>query len=216
MKHLTTLFVLSVLSLLFVGCVNVRVNTPSAEDWKEWLPKFEKMPKQRKGVVTKNGEPLTLLGPAKKVDDEAPGFKAVDKDYNKVDLKEFKGKVIIIAAVPSVDTKVCGLETRKFNEDASQLSDVVLITISHDLPFALSRFCAAEGINNIHVWSDHVYMEFGVKYGVLIKESILLARSVFVIDKKGKISYIQIVPDLSSEPDYQAALDAARAALQQE
>ena len=215
MKKFIMLLLSSVLIILFVGCVRVRVNTPSAEDWKSWLPSMETRPQEHKGEVTKNGEPLTLLGSSRKVGDKAPDFKAVDKNYNAVELKEFNGKVILIAAVPSVDTKVCSMETRRFNAEASKLNDVALITISHDLPFALERFCAAEGINNIHVWSDHLYGQFGLKYGVLIKENLLLARSVFVINKKGKISYIQIVPDITHEPDYEAALQAAQDALKE-
>jgi thiol peroxidase len=210
MKKFMTLVAVATISLLFASCVRVSVQTPSTEELKGWIPSIERSPKERKGEVTKNGEGLTLLGPRKKVGDKAPDFKAVDGDYNKVELKDFKGKVILIAAVPSVDTKVCNLETRKFNEAASKLNDVVLITISHDLPFALSRFCGAEGINNIHVWSDHLYGQFGLKYGVLIKENLLLARSVFVINKKGKITYMEIVPEITHEPNYEAALQAAQ------
>jgi len=213
MKKFMTLVAVATISLLFASCVRVSVQTPSTEELKGWIPSIERSPKERKGEVTKNGEGLTLLGPRKKVGDKAPDFKAVDGDYNKVELKDFKGKVILIAAVPSVDTKVCNLETRKFNEAASKLNDVVLITISHDLPFALSRFCGAEGINNIHVWSDHLYGQFGLKYGVLIKENLLLARSVFVINKKGKITYMEIVPEITHEPNYEAALQAAQDAL---
>jgi thiol peroxidase len=213
MKKFMTLVAVATISLLFASCVRVSVQTPSTEELKGWIPSIERSPKERKGEVAKNGEGLTLLGPRKKVGDKAPDFKAVDGDYNKVELKDFKGKVILIAAVPSVDTKVCNLETRKFNEAASKLNDVVLITISHDLPFALSRFCGAEGINNIHVWSDHLYGQFGLKYGVLIKENLLLARSVFVINKKGKITYMEIVPEITHEPNYEAALQAAQDAL---
>lgn len=202
-----------VLFLGFIGCTRVTVNVP---DWKDFVPTLERVPQERTGEVTKDGEDLTLLGPLKKVGDKAPNFKAVDKNGGKVELKNFKGKVILIASVVSVDTKVCDIETRRFNEEAAKLPDVVLITISQDLPFTLEHYCAAGGIDKIHVWSDHAYCEFGMKYGVMIKESRLLARAVFVINKEGKISYMEIVPELTNEPDYAAALQAVQDALKEQ
>jgi thiol peroxidase len=199
--------------LSFMGCTRVNVNVPS---WRDFVPTIEREPQERTGEVTKNGEDLTLLGPEKKVGDKAPNFKAIDKSGGKVELKNFKGKVILIASIVSVDTKVCDIETRKFNEEAAKLPDVVLITISEDLPFALEHYCAAGGIDRIHVWSDHAENQFGLKYGVLIEEDRLLARAIFVINKDNRISYIQIVPELTHEPDYAAALRAVQDALKKQ
>jgi thiol peroxidase len=131
-----------------------------------------------------------------------------------VNFSSFLGKVCIISSVPSLDTSVCSLQTKKFNEQAGRLGpDVAIIIISMDLPFAQSRFCGAEGIKNLQTLSDHRNASFGLAYGVLIKELRLLARAVFVVDRKGIIKYVQIVDELTMEPDYQAALDAVREML---
>ena len=168
-------------------------------------------PKERAGLVTMKGEPLTLLGPALTVGDRAPDFTAVDRQWNVVSLDDFRGKVVLISAVPSVDTSVCAVQTRRFNEEAAGLPEgVVIVTISQDLPFALGRFCGAQGIDRIQVLSDHVEADFGLSYGVLIKGMRLLARSVFVVDAEGRIAYVQIVPELTEQPDYEAALNAVR------
>jgi len=169
------------------------------------------MAEERTGLVTMKGEPVVLLGPSLKVGDAAPEFAAVDRGWQKVALSEFRGKVVLISAVPSVDTSVCSLQTRRFNEAAAALPpDAVVLAISQDLPFALGRFCGAEGIERLQVLSDHVDAEFGASYGVLIKGMRLLARSVFVIDKQGRIAYIELVPEITDHPDYEAALDAVR------
>lgn len=166
---------------------------------------------ERPGVVTMKGEPLTLLGPALKLADPAPAFSVRDSELNEVRLSEFAGQVVLVSAVPSVDTKVCAAQTRRFNEEAAGLPDnVAILTISMDLPFALGRFCAAEGIDRIRTLSDHAEASFGTAYGVLIKGLRLLARSIFVIDQKGEIAYMEIVPELTDHPDYGTALDAAR------
>ena len=166
---------------------------------------------ERNGVVTFQGKPLTLLGPDVKVGQAAPEFTVVDETFKPVSLSELAGKVILISAVPSLDTSVCSLQTKRFNEEAAKLADeITVLTISEDLPFAQKRFCSNEKVEGHRVLSDHVYRQFGHKYGLLIKDMMLLARTVFVIGKDGLISYRQIVGELSKEPDYDAALAAAR------
>ena len=166
---------------------------------------------ERNGVVTFKGNPLTLLGPEVQVGQAAPEFTVVDKDFKPVKLSEFAGKVVLISAVPSLDTKVCSIQTKRFNEEAAKLADeITVLTISEDLPFAQGRFCSSEKVEGHKVLSDHVYREFGQKYGLLIKDMMLLARSVWVIGKDGKIKYRQIVGELTEEPDYGAALATAK------
>ncbi len=166
---------------------------------------------ERKGVVTMKGRPLTLVGKELKVGEAAPDFTVLDNDLSPVKLSSFRGKVCIISAVTSLDTSVCDLETRRFNQEADKLSpDIAILTISMDLPFAQKRWCGAAGVDKVVTLSDHRDASFGKAYGVLIKELRLLARSVFVIDGDGIIRYIQIVKENSNEPDYEAALNAAR------
>ncbi len=170
---------------------------------------------ERKGVVTIHGNPLTLLGPELKVGDKAPAFEVVDGEFKPVRSADFAGKVMLISAVPSLDTPVCSLQTKRFNEEAAKLpKNVAVLTVSQDLPFAQSRFCAAEKVGGIKVLSDHVSRSFGLGWGVLIKENGLLARSVWVVGRDGKIAYVQTVPELTHEPDYSAALTAARRAVE--
>ncbi len=167
--------------------------------------------KERKGQITFKGNPLTLLGGELKTGQQAPDFTVIANDMSEVKFSSFAGKVCIICSVPSLDTPVCDTETRRFNEEASNLGDSVkVLTISMDLPFAQKRWCGAAGITNVQTLSDHRDANFGMTYGVLIKELRLLARTVFVVDKNGKIAYIQIVKEMTSEPDYQAVLDAAK------
>jgi thiol peroxidase len=167
--------------------------------------------KGRAGIVTFHGNPVTLLGPDIKVGDDAPGFRVVDRQFSEVKLADFAGKRVLISAVPSLDTLVCGVQTRRFNEEAENLpDDVVVLTISQDLPFAQLRFCDAENVENTMVLSDHVWREFGMRYGVLIEENALLARSIFVISAQGKVMYREIVPELTDHPNYDEALAAAR------
>ncbi len=169
------------------------------------------MTEEREGVVTMKGDPLVLLGPQLEVGDEAPGFTAVDRGLQPVSLSDFAGRTVLISAVPSVDTSVCSLQTKRFNEEAAALpEDVAVVTISMDLPFALDRFCGAEGIDRIQVLSDHAQASFGGAYGVLVKGLRLLARSVFVIDADGRIAHAEIVPELTDHPDYEAALATVR------
>jgi thiol peroxidase len=166
---------------------------------------------ERTGAVTAGGNPVTLLGNEIKVGDEAPDFEVVGNDMKPVRFSSFGGKVLIVASVPSLDTAVCDVETRRFNTEAAGLgNDVRILTISMDLPFAQKRWCGAAGVTQVTTLSDHRKAEFGNAYGVLIKETRLLARAVFVVDREGVVRYVQIVDDLSHEPDYDAALRAAR------
>ena len=144
--------------------------------------------------------------------DAAPAFAAVANDLATYNFAAKPGQVYIIAAVPSLDTSVCSMETKRFNDEAGKLSNVTILTISMDLPFAQKRWCGAEGVKNLQTISDYRDRAFGKAYGVYIKENGLLARTVFVVGKDGKIAYMQIVPELATEPNYQAALDAAKKA----
>ncbi len=165
--------------------------------------------------VTMKGEPVSLRGPELEVGQEAPDFTAVHSDWSEVSLADFSGKVVLISAVVSVDTSVCSLQTQRFDREVEELPDgVVVLTISRDLPFALDRFCGAQGVERMHVLSDHPAGEFGESYGVLIEDMGLLARSVFVVDRAGRIAYKEIVPEVTDHPDYEAALEAARKAAE--
>jgi thiol peroxidase len=166
---------------------------------------------ERTGVVTVGGNPVTLTGNEINVGDKAPDFEAVDNDMKPVRFSSFDGKVRIIASVASLDTATCDVETRRFNTEAAGLGDdVAIVTISMDLPFAQKRWCGAAGIDSVTVLSDHRAADFGNAYGVLIKETRLLARAIFVVDQEGVVRYTQIVKELSQEPDYSAALKAAK------
>jgi thiol peroxidase len=163
--------------------------------------------------VTFQGNPLTLTTNAPKVGDPAPDFEVLSNDLSPVTLSSLQGKIRIIISVPSLDTPVCDTEVRTFNEHATSLSDdVAVMAISMDLPFAQARWCGAAGIQNVQTLSDHLAGQFGEAYGVLIKELRLLARAVFVVDKEGVIRYIQIVDELTNEPDYEAAFKALKEA----
>ena len=169
---------------------------------------------ERKDAVTMKGKGLTLVGNEVKVGGAAPDATLIANDMSKVNLSSFKGKVCIICSVPSLDTSVCSTMTRTFNEKASELGDdVVILTISMDLPFAQKRWCGAEGIERVKTLSDHREAAFGENYGLLIKELRLLGRAVFVVDKSGVIKYKELVKEISSEPDYDAALEAAKKLL---
>jgi len=170
--------------------------------------------KENKGVVAFTGTPLTLLGEMIQVGNTAPDFTAVGRDSKPVSLSDFKGKTVILSVFPSIDTGVCAMQTKRFNKEATSLSEnVVVLTLSKDLPFALGRFCAAEGIDRIHTLSDYMQSEFGRKYGFLIKENMLLARGVVVINPEGKVVYVEYVKELTTEPDYEKALNAAKSTL---
>ncbi len=166
---------------------------------------------ERKGVVTMKGSPVTLVGNEVTVGQAAPDFTVVAHDLSTATLSQFKGKKIIISAVPSLDTPVCDRETKRFNLEAGKLgADVIVLTISMDLPFAQKRWCAASNATNIKTLSDYKIASFGNAYGVFIKEFHLLARSIFVIDTKGIIQYIQIVKEIATEPKYDDVLNAVK------
>ena len=159
---------------------------------------------ERPGIVTMKGNPLTLMGHEVMVGEPAPDFVCLDNNLNPVKFSSFRGKTCIIASVPSLDTPVCDLETRKFNEEAGRLGpNVLILTISMDLPFAQKRWCAGAGVSHLKTLSDHRDGSFGMAYGVLIKELRLLARAIFLIDPKGTVQYVQLVKEVTKEPDYE-------------
>ena len=165
---------------------------------------------ERRGVITRANVPLTLIGPELEVGDKAPDFSLLRTDMSEARPDDFAGKTLLLVTVPSLDTKVCDIEGRRFNEEATLLHGVAVLVVSVDLPFAQARWCGARGIKNLTTLSDYRTHTFGRMYGVLIKEMQLLARTIFVIGPDGRIRYIQIVRDITSEPDYAAALKAAR------
>ncbi|WP_321531659.1 thiol peroxidase [uncultured Desulfuromonas sp.] len=172
------------------------------------------MAEKRTGVITFKGNAVTLVGPDINVGDAAPDFKVVDNGLQPVTLESAKGKVQLIAVVPSIDTGVCDTMTRKFNQDAADLPEnVAVYTISVDLPFAQGRWCGNAGIERVKTLSDYQERSFGLAYGLLIDELKLLARAVYVVDTEGKVAYREIVSEVTSEPDYQAALNAVKALL---
>jgi thiol peroxidase len=169
---------------------------------------------ERKGAVTMRGNPLTLVGKPVTVGNKAPEAELLDNDLKATRLSSFKGKVVVICAVPSLDTPVCDMETRRFNQEATRLGEpVVVLTVSTDLPFAQKRWCGAAGVDRVKTLSDHRETAFGLSYGVLIKELRLLARSVFVLDRNGVIQYVQHIKEISQEPDYEAVVAAVKTLL---
>ena len=167
---------------------------------------------ERKNVITFKGNPLTLIGPEIKAGSQAPDFKALAKDLSEVTLASSKGKTRLISVVPSLDTPVCELQTKRFNEEASKLpSDVVVLTVSMDLPFAQTRFCGAQHADKIVCISDHRDASFGKAYGVLIKELRLLARAIFIIGADDKVLYAEYVKEVTQHPDYDKALNTLKA-----
>jgi thiol peroxidase len=168
---------------------------------------------ERTGEVTFKGNPLTLLGTTPSEGEEAPNFVALDNALEQVEFNDFRGRPVLLVSVPSLDTPVCDTEARRFNEEAADLSeDVAVLVVSMDLPFAQKRWCGAHGIERVQTLSDHRDAGFGSAYGVLVKELRLLARAVFVVDREHRVRYVQIVPEMTDEPDYDAALRAAREA----
>ncbi len=166
---------------------------------------------ERTGLVTLGGKPVTLLGDEVKVGDEAPDFTAVGNDMKPVRLSQYKGRVVVISSVHSLDTPVCNIETRRFNTEAANLGpDVVILTVSMDLPFAQKRWCGAAGIDKVITVSDHRDASFGTAYGVLIKDLRLLARAVFVVDRQGVVRYVQLLKEVGTEPDYASVLRAVK------
>jgi thioredoxin-dependent peroxiredoxin len=173
------------------------------------------MPTVRTDVFKLGDKFATLLGDDVKVGETAPEFTAVVPGWAKVNpLEESKGKVIILSAVPSLDTEVCDRETRRFNLEAAKLSDeIVIYTISTDFPMAQKRWCGAAGIEKVKVVSDVLETEFGLKYGLLLKERRFFRRAVFIVGHDGKLTYVNYLPVLGQEPDYDEVINAAKAAL---
>ncbi len=167
---------------------------------------------ERQNIITFKGNPLTLVGPEIKVGSQAPDFTVTSRDLKPFKLSDYKGQTVVISSVPSLDTPVCEIQTKKFNQEAGSLNAKIL-TISMDLPFAQKRFCEATQVPNITPLSDYKDREFGQKYGLYIKELGLLARAVFVISPAGKITYIEIVKEVTQEPNYQAAVEMVKTAV---
>ncbi len=161
------------------------------------------------GVITMKGNPLTLVGNEIKTGDNAPDATLVANDLSEVKLSSFKGKKVILSVVPSLDTPVCDLQTKRFNQEAGKLENVVILTVSKDLPFAQRRWCGAANVTAVKTLSDY-RGNFGELYGVLIKGLNLLARAIFIVDEQGKVTYTQIVKEVATEPNYEEVLKAAK------
>ncbi|TDM15798.1 thiol peroxidase [Macrococcus bovicus] len=160
--------------------------------------------------VTFKGTPMTLIGEQVKEGSVAPDFSVLANDLSVRTLADFEGKKKLISVVPSIDTGVCSTQTRTFNENASDVDNAVVITISCDLPFAQAKWCAANGLENVVTLSDHKDLSFGTSYGVVMEELRLLARSVFVLDADNKVVYTEIVPEGTDHPDYDKAVEALK------
>lgn len=167
--------------------------------------------KERTGIVTMKGNPVTLVGNEIAAGDTAPDVELTATNLSPVRISAYRGKVCVISSVPSLDTPVCDMETRRFNKEAMALGeDVAILTVSMDLPFAQSRWCGAAGVDRVVTLSDHRTAAFGEAYGVLIKGIRLLARAVFVVDREGVVRYVQTVGEIASEPDYDAVIAAVK------
>ena len=163
-------------------------------------------------LVKAGNKYVTLLGNQVNVGDKAPGFKVVDENFSPITLEKFENKTVLISVVPSLDTGVCSLQTKRFNEEVANLpNDIVMLTISNDLPFAQKRFCKVENIDKLQVLSDAVWRQFGHNYGLLIKDMGLLTRAIFVIDEQGTVAYKELVDNISKHPDYEMALATLKA-----
>jgi len=165
--------------------------------------------------VTLKGNPMQLSGSLPEVGHSAPNATLINNDLAPVDLDSFRGKIVVLSVVPSLDTPICDMQTRRFNQEAEKMGErVQVLTISMDLPFAQKRWCGAAGIERVMTLSDYQNAEFGTKYGVLIPALRLLARAVFVVDAKGVIRYVQLVPEIGQEPDYAPVLEAVKGLMQ--
>lgn len=165
---------------------------------------------RRKGIVTMDGNPMTLLGPEIKVGMKAPDFKVIDNNMEEFSLKSGSGKVRIFSVVPSIDTGVCSFQTRRFNEEAAEFPEVEIWTISVDLPFAQGRFCDAEGIDKVKLFSDHRTLSFGENYGFAMEEVRLLSRGIVILDKDDVVKYVEYVKEVTEHPDYEKALEEVK------
>ncbi|GIO95901.1 putative thiol peroxidase [Paenibacillus lautus] len=169
------------------------------------------MAQERSGAATFKGNPITLIGPQLKAGDAAPDFTVSKNLLEDASLKDYAGKIKLISVVPSLDTGVCDAQTRRFNEEAAGLGDdVVILTISADLPFAQARWCGAAGVDRVITLSDYKSRSFGEAYGVLIKEFQLDMRSIFVVDTNDTITYVEYLGEMSEHPNYEAAIDAVK------
>ncbi|WP_025691736.1 thiol peroxidase [Paenibacillus zanthoxyli] len=172
------------------------------------------MTQERTGAATFKGNPITLIGPKLSAGDPAPDFILSKNLLEEATLKDFRGKVKLLSVVPSLDTGVCDAQTRRFNSEAAELGDeVVILTVSADLPFAQARWCGAAGIDRVITLSDYKTNAFGEAYGVLIKEFKLDMRSIFVIDKDDKITYVEYLGEMAEHPNYEAAISAVKSLL---
>src|SRR5687768_8401724 len=169
---------------------------------------------ERPGATTLKGNPLTLIGPELKAGDAAPDFTAVDTSLQPVTLGSTGSAVRIFSVVPSLDTPVCDAQTKRFNEEAAQLPNVEIYTVSMDLPFAQKRWCGAFGVDKVKMLSDHRSGSFGESYGTLIKDLRIESRAIFVVDKDNVIRHAEYVKEVADHPNYDAALAAARDAAQ--
>lgn len=170
---------------------------------------------ERRGTIKFAGQDVTVIGVDLQVGQVAPGFSAQAMDWSLMHpLEETRGKVRIIAALPSLSTSVCDRETRRFNQEAAALDeDIAILAVSMDLPFTLKSWCGAAGVDRVLTLSDHLAGEFGEKYAVLLKEPRLFRRAVFVIDRNDRLAYVAYMPTIGEEPDYEQVLQAARQAL---
>ncbi|MDX2181330.1 MAG: thiol peroxidase [Bryobacteraceae bacterium] len=168
---------------------------------------------ERHGATTFKGNPLTLVGPELKTGDKAPDFDAVDKTLSPASLGE--GTVRIFSVVPSLDTPVCDMQTKRFNDEVAKLPGVEIITVSMDLPFAQARWANAFGVDNVKMVSDHRSGSFGEAYGTLIKEWRMESRAIFVVDQDNTLRHVEYVKEVADHPDYEAALAAAKSAAGQ-
>ncbi|MDU4696265.1 MULTISPECIES: thiol peroxidase [Paenibacillus] len=172
------------------------------------------MAQERANVATFKGNPLTLIGPELKVGDTAPDFRLNKNLLEEATLQDYAGKIKLISVVPSLDTGVCDAQTRRFNQEAAGLGeDVVVLTVSADLPFAQARWCGAAGVDRVVTLSDYKDNSFGQAYGVLIKEFALDMRAVFVVDKDNKIQYVEVLKEMTEHPDYEKPVAAVKALL---
>ena len=165
---------------------------------------------ERAGATTLMGNPMTLVGPELKVGDKAPDFVALDNGLKPVHLADTGHKTRIFSVVPSLDTPVCDMQTKRFNEEAAGMSDIDIYTVSMDLPFAQKRFCNAFTLDRVKMLSDHRDASFGAAWGTLIKELRIMSRAIFVVGPDDKLKYVEYVPEVSHHPNYEAALAAAR------
>lgn len=172
----------------------------------------ESMLIETNNLVKAGSKYITLLGKQVSIGEMAPNFKVVDDNFFPIYLNDFKGKKILLSVVPSLDTGICSLQTKRFNDEIANFDeDVVMLTISNDLPFAQKRFCKTENVTNIKVLSDSVWRDFGNNYGLLIKDMGLLTRAIFIIDQQGKVIYKELVANISDHPNYEMALNTIKA-----